>query len=95
MKDVKTIKTPMGTNGHLNIDTGGKSVNQRHTGIWLVHYSIYVHLDLDVGGKSVNQKACVQGSKLILKNVILGLLPYPLVILSILLQDIVVHNYSR
>jgi hypothetical protein len=63
--------------------------------LWLVHYSIYVHLDFDVGGKSVNQKACVQGSKLILKNFILGLLPYPSSILSILLQDIVVHNYSR
>jgi hypothetical protein len=28
MKDVKPIKTPMGTNGHLNLDTGGKSVDQ-------------------------------------------------------------------
>jgi hypothetical protein len=25
MKDAKPIKTPMGTNGHLNLDTGGKS----------------------------------------------------------------------
>jgi hypothetical protein len=29
MKDVKPIKTPMGTNGHLNLDTGGKSVDQK------------------------------------------------------------------
>jgi hypothetical protein len=28
MKKGKPIKTPMGTNGHLNIDTGGKSVDQ-------------------------------------------------------------------
>jgi hypothetical protein len=28
MKDVKAIKTPMGTNGHLDLDTGGKSVDQ-------------------------------------------------------------------
>jgi hypothetical protein len=29
MKDAKPIKTPMGTNGHLDIDTGGKSVDQK------------------------------------------------------------------
>jgi hypothetical protein len=29
MKDVKPIKTPMGTNGHLDLDTGGKSVDQK------------------------------------------------------------------
>jgi hypothetical protein len=29
MKDAKPIKTPMGTNGHLDLDTGGKSVNQK------------------------------------------------------------------
>jgi hypothetical protein len=28
MKDAKLIKTPMGTNGHLDLDTGGKSVDQ-------------------------------------------------------------------
>jgi hypothetical protein len=28
MKDVKPIKTPMGTNGHLDLDTRGKSINQ-------------------------------------------------------------------
>jgi hypothetical protein len=27
MKDAKPIKTPMGTNGHLDLDTGGKSVD--------------------------------------------------------------------
>jgi hypothetical protein len=29
MKDVKPIKTPMGTNGHLDLDTGGKFVDQK------------------------------------------------------------------
>jgi hypothetical protein len=29
MKSRKPIKTPMGTNGHLDIDTGGKSVDQK------------------------------------------------------------------
>jgi hypothetical protein len=29
MKNGKPIKTPMGTNGHLDLDTGGKSVDQK------------------------------------------------------------------
>jgi hypothetical protein len=29
MKNGKPIKTPMGTNGHLNLDTGGKFVDQK------------------------------------------------------------------
>jgi hypothetical protein len=29
MKDAKPIKTPMGINGHLDLDTGGKSVDQK------------------------------------------------------------------
>jgi hypothetical protein len=29
MKDGKPIKSPMGTNGHLDLDTGGKSVDQK------------------------------------------------------------------
>jgi hypothetical protein len=29
MKNVKPIKTSMGTNGHLDLDTGGKSVDQK------------------------------------------------------------------
>jgi hypothetical protein len=29
MKDAKPIKTPMGTNGHLDLDMGGKSVDQK------------------------------------------------------------------
>jgi hypothetical protein len=29
MKDAKPIKTSMGTNGHLDPDAGGKSVDQK------------------------------------------------------------------
>jgi hypothetical protein len=29
MKNGKPINTPMGTNGHLDLDTGGKSVDQK------------------------------------------------------------------
>jgi hypothetical protein len=29
MKDAKPIKPPMGTNGHLDLDTGGKSIDQK------------------------------------------------------------------
>jgi hypothetical protein len=29
MKDAKPIKTPMRTNGHLDLDTGGKSIDQK------------------------------------------------------------------
>jgi hypothetical protein len=29
IKDAKPIKTPMGTNGHLDLDTRGKSIDQK------------------------------------------------------------------
>jgi hypothetical protein len=29
MKNAKPIKTPMGTNGHLDLDTGDKSIDQK------------------------------------------------------------------
>jgi hypothetical protein len=29
MKDAKPIKTPMGTNGHLDLNTGGKAIDQK------------------------------------------------------------------
>jgi hypothetical protein len=29
MKDAKPIKTPMGTNGHLNLDTRGEFIDQK------------------------------------------------------------------
>jgi hypothetical protein len=38
MKNVKPIKTPKGTNGHLDLDTGGKSIDQK------VYWSMIVSL---------------------------------------------------
>jgi hypothetical protein len=35
MKDAKPIKTPMGTNGHLDLDTGGNMTPQCHLGFLL------------------------------------------------------------
>jgi hypothetical protein len=35
MKNVKPIKTPMGTNGHLDLDTGGKSIDQKVYGLMI------------------------------------------------------------
>jgi hypothetical protein len=58
MKDDKPIKTPMGTNGHLDLDTGGKSIDQKDL------YSIYVHFDRIL----CFPYACVQGSKPILRK---------------------------
>jgi hypothetical protein len=29
MEDAKPIKTPLGTNGHLDLDMGGKSIDQK------------------------------------------------------------------
>jgi hypothetical protein len=58
MKDVKPIKTPMGTNGHLDLDTGGKSVDQK------VYRSMI--------GSLLYLCACVQGSKPILRKFTLG-----------------------
>jgi hypothetical protein len=37
MKDAKPIKTPMGTNGHLDLDEGGKSVDQKVMPLCLNH----------------------------------------------------------
>jgi hypothetical protein len=33
MKDAKPAKTPMGTNGHLDLNAGGKSVDKRYIGL--------------------------------------------------------------
>jgi hypothetical protein len=63
MKDAKPIKTPMGTNGHRDLDTGGKSVDQKYD-----LYSIYMHLDRIL----CFQYACGQGSKPILRKFTLG-----------------------
>jgi hypothetical protein len=34
MKDAKPAKTPMGTDEHLDINEGGKSIDQKVTGLW-------------------------------------------------------------
>jgi hypothetical protein len=47
MKDGKPIKTPMGTNGHLDLDTGGKSVDQK------VYRSMIGSLPMGTNGLSV------------------------------------------
>jgi hypothetical protein len=62
MKDDKPIKTPMGTNEHLNLDTGGKSVDQKvyrsMIGFFTLfmcistrYYAFYMHV-CKVSGKS-------------------------------------------
>jgi hypothetical protein len=56
MKNGKLIKTPMGTNGHLDLDMGGKSMDQK------------VYRDRIL----CFQYACVQGSKQILRRFTLG-----------------------
>jgi hypothetical protein len=68
MKDAKPIKTPMGANGHLDLDTGGKSVDQKVYQSMIGSYSIYVYLDRIL----CFPYACVQGSKLILRKFTLG-----------------------
>jgi hypothetical protein len=64
MMDAKLIKTPMGTNGHLNLNTGGKSVDQKVYRSMIGCLLIYVHLDRIL----CFQYACVQGSKPILRK---------------------------
>jgi hypothetical protein len=68
MKDGKPIKTPMGTNGHLDLDTGGKSVDQKVYRSMKDLYSTYVHLDRIL----CFLYACVQGFKQILRKFTLG-----------------------
>jgi hypothetical protein len=69
MKDAKPIKTPMGTNGHLDLDTGGMSVDQKVYRSMIGSLIFYVHL----GRKLCFPYACVQGSKPILRKFTLGL----------------------
>jgi hypothetical protein len=45
MKDAKPIKTPMGTNDHLDLDTGGISIDQKVYLSMIGSVFIYVHLD--------------------------------------------------
>jgi hypothetical protein len=68
MKDAKPIKTPMGTNGHLDLDTGGKYVDQKVYRSMIGSLLYYVHLDRIL----CFSYACVHGSKPILKKFTLG-----------------------
>jgi hypothetical protein len=68
MKDAKPIKTPMGTNGHLDLDTGSKSVDQK------AYRSMIESLLYLCASRPILcfPYACVQGSKPILRKFILG-----------------------
>jgi hypothetical protein len=68
MKDGKPIKTPMGTNGHLDLDTGGKSIDQKVYRSMIGSYSTYVHLYRIL----CFQYACVQDFRQILRKFTLG-----------------------
>jgi hypothetical protein len=69
MKDAKPIKTPMGTNGHLDLDTEGKFVDQK------VYRSMIGSLLYLCASRSdiMLSFACVQDSKPTLRK--LTLLP--------------------
>jgi hypothetical protein len=68
MKNDKPIKTLMGTNGHLNLDTGSKSVDQK------VYRSMIGSLLYLCASRPVLcfLYACVQGSRKILRKFNLG-----------------------
>jgi hypothetical protein len=66
MKDSKPIKTPMGTNGHLDLDTGGKSVDLK------VYRSMIGSLLYFLDRILCFPYACVQDSKSILRKFTLG-----------------------
>jgi hypothetical protein len=68
MKDAKPIKTPMGTNGHLDLNTGGKSIDQKVYRSMIGSLLYYVHLDRIL----CFPYACVQDSKPILRKFTLG-----------------------
>jgi hypothetical protein len=68
MKDAKPIKTPMMTNGHLDVNIRGKYVYQKEYQSMRGFYSIYVHLDQILSLVFV----CVQDLKPTLMNAILG-----------------------
>jgi hypothetical protein len=68
MKDGKPIKTPMGTNGYLDLDMGGKSVDQKVYRSMVGSLLYYVHLVRIL----CFPYACVQGSKPILRKFTLG-----------------------
>jgi hypothetical protein len=68
MKNDKPIKTPMGINRHLDLDTGGKSVYQK------VYWSMIESLLYLCASRPILcfMYACVQGSRQILRKFTLG-----------------------
>jgi hypothetical protein len=68
MKDAKPIKTPMGTNGNLDLNMGGKSIDQKVYRSMIGSLLYYVHLDRIL----CFLYACVQDSKSILRKFTLG-----------------------
>jgi hypothetical protein len=64
MKNAKPIKTPMGTNGHLDLDTGGKSIDQKVYWSMIGSLLYYVLHDRIL----CFPYACVQGSRQILRK---------------------------
>jgi hypothetical protein len=66
MKNDKPIKTPMGTSGHLDLDTRGKSVDQK------VYRSMIGSLLYYLDQTLCFLYACVQGSRQILRKFTLG-----------------------
>jgi hypothetical protein len=68
MKNGKPIKTSMGTNGHLDLDTGGKSVDQK-----VYRSMIGSLLYLCASRPDIMLYVCmVQGSRQILRKFTLG-----------------------
>jgi hypothetical protein len=59
MENAKPIKTPMGTNGHLNLDLGGTSVDQKVYHFMIGSLIYFVHQ----GPISCLVCVCVQDSK--------------------------------
>jgi hypothetical protein len=66
MDKAKSIKTPMGTNSHLDLDLGGTSVDQKVYRSMIGSLLTFVHL----GPISCLVCVCVQDSKPHPKNVI-------------------------
>ena len=67
MDECKPIKTPMPTNGHLDLDEGGNTVIKLSTALWLVACYIWPRLGLT----SCLVCVCVLDFKLILRKHIL------------------------
>jgi hypothetical protein len=67
MKNTKLVKTPMGTNGHLDLDIGGKSIDQK------VYRSMIGSLLYVLHDRILCfPYACVQCYRLILRKFTLG-----------------------